>query len=610
MPSYAVLGATGNTGRALLQVLLQSPVNQVNAYCRSKDKLHRVCPEAAKNDRVRIFEGRLDDVSLLADCIRGTRAVFLAVAVVDNMPGCTVARDTASVVVAALEQIRARDGPGTQLPKLIQLSSASLEKSFCGDVPAPVHWVLSTAVSHLYKDLAEAETFLRAQESWLTSVFVKPGALVHDRQSGHEVSTTKAKTPLSFLDLAAGMLEVADDDKGLYDMRNVSVLSTSEATMESIFHQIKDLYAKADEKGRREIQGYIRELQVGFYSDWDVVMRLTSGPMQVALAKIAIDLDIFQTLMESETPVTLKQLVEKTGAAPHLLGRILRTMAAFGLVKETGKYEYTASAFTRVLSDPNAAGTISHLVDVPGACTQAMPDFLAETNYQDIVSDKHTVFQKALKTDLTFFEWARQNPKHLSSLGHLMALQRPTFWVDNYPAEQKLGPLTPSPNTPILVDVGGGFGQQAIAFLDKFPHLAGSIVVQDIPETLAGARPIPGIKFVEHDFFGPQTITGARLYYLRHILHDWPDAACVKILQNIIPAMGPDSRIIIDELVMPEMGVPWQSAYLDLLMMNTLGGVERTKPEWEALLHQAGLKILEIYQYDSKMQCVIVTVPK
>lgn len=47
--------------------------------------------------------------------------------------------------------------------------------------------------------------------------------------------------------------------------------------MESIFNQIKELYAKAEDAGKREIQGYIRELQVGFYSDWDVVMRLTSG---------------------------------------------------------------------------------------------------------------------------------------------------------------------------------------------------------------------------------------------------------------------------------------------------------------------------------------------
>ena len=47
--------------------------------------------------------------------------------------------------------------------------------------------------------------------------------------------------------------------------------------MEAIFREIKERYAKADDHGKREIQGYIRELQVDFYTDWDVIMRLTSG---------------------------------------------------------------------------------------------------------------------------------------------------------------------------------------------------------------------------------------------------------------------------------------------------------------------------------------------
>lgn len=47
--------------------------------------------------------------------------------------------------------------------------------------------------------------------------------------------------------------------------------------MEALFGKIRQLYTDADLKGRMEIQGFIRELQVGFYSDWDVVMRLSSG---------------------------------------------------------------------------------------------------------------------------------------------------------------------------------------------------------------------------------------------------------------------------------------------------------------------------------------------
>ncbi|KAL4898963.1 hypothetical protein BDW74DRAFT_171876 [Aspergillus multicolor] len=228
MPFYAVLGATGNTGRAIVQVLLDrgDQDTRVHAYCRSQEKLFRLCPQAEDSERVSVFEGRLDGDRLIDECLRGTDAVFLVVAVVDNMPGCTVAMQTAEAVVASLRRLRATD-PSTRPPRLVMLSSASLEPSFCDDVPAPVHWVLQTAVSHLYRDLAAAEAFLRAQSDWLSATFVKPGGLVHDVQRGHEVRLDRAQTPLSFLDLAAGMVEVAETSDGRYNMRSVSVVPTS-----------------------------------------------------------------------------------------------------------------------------------------------------------------------------------------------------------------------------------------------------------------------------------------------------------------------------------------------------------------------------------------------
>jgi demethylsterigmatocystin 6-O-methyltransferase len=199
----------------------------------------------------------------------------------------------------------------------------------------------------------------------------------------------------------------------------------------------------------------------------------------------------------------------------------------------------------------------------------------------------------------------------MKSLGHLMALQRGNDWIESFPVEKEIGSFSAEPEKAILVDVGGGFGQQAITFKTKFPNLPGRIIVQDIPSTLDQAKPVDGIEFLVHDFFQPQPIQEAKFYYFRHVLHNWTEADCIKILQATIPALGPDSRIVIDEVVLPDTGVPWQAAYLDITMMSTFGSVERTKTEWESLLHQAGLKIVDIHNYDdTKMQSVIVAVPK
>jgi hypothetical protein len=56
---------------------------------------------------------------------------------------------------------------------------------------------------------------------------MKPGALSVDKQRGHALSLTEEGSPLSYLDLAAAMVEAVDDPDGRYDMQNVSVVNTN-----------------------------------------------------------------------------------------------------------------------------------------------------------------------------------------------------------------------------------------------------------------------------------------------------------------------------------------------------------------------------------------------
>ena len=78
MPTYAVLGATGSTGQEILKLLLQSPKNTVNAYVRSKVKLLKLLPKYVDNNNLHVYEGALNDITVMADCISNTSAVFSA----------------------------------------------------------------------------------------------------------------------------------------------------------------------------------------------------------------------------------------------------------------------------------------------------------------------------------------------------------------------------------------------------------------------------------------------------------------------------------------------------------------------------------------------------
>ncbi|KAK0102315.1 hypothetical protein ONS95_005938 [Cadophora gregata] len=89
--------------------------------------------------------------------------------------------------------------------------------------------ILYRANSYIYDDLRVAEKFLlsKENESLVRATFVRPGALAHDAQKGHYLSLEKAEMPLSFLDLAAGMLEVAEDEKGRWIGKGVAVSPTA-----------------------------------------------------------------------------------------------------------------------------------------------------------------------------------------------------------------------------------------------------------------------------------------------------------------------------------------------------------------------------------------------
>ena len=224
MATYAVLGATGNCGSSLIQVLLQSPNIKVHAYCRNKAKLTRKLPEVVESKRVQIFDGRIDDVDLLASCIRGCRAVFLTVTMNDNIPGCSVSQETARSVILALQNLKAESKSELRIPKLVLLSSATIDDHLARKMPIWFRPIMLRAGSNVYEDLRVTERFLRAQQDWVSTIFIKPGGLAIDKPRGYKLSLDEENSFISYLDLAAAMLEAAGSDD--YDMKNVSVVNT------------------------------------------------------------------------------------------------------------------------------------------------------------------------------------------------------------------------------------------------------------------------------------------------------------------------------------------------------------------------------------------------
>ncbi len=91
-------------------------------------------------------------------------------------------------------------------------------------------------------------------------------------------------------------------------------------------------------------------------------------------------------------------------------------------------------------------------------------------------------------------------------------------------------------------------------------HPSLTCIIQDLPAMVTPdvEASIPSelkcrVSFKAHDFFTPQT-TQADVYFFRWVMHNWSDKYVLQILRNLIPALKPGSRVLVNEGMLPEQG--------------------------------------------------------
>jgi hypothetical protein len=59
------------------------------------------------------------------------------------------------------------------------------------------------------------------------------------------------------------------------------------------------------------------------------------------------------------------------------------------------------------------------------------------------------------------------------------------------------------------------------------------------------------VQLQVHNFFEPQPVKDAAVYFMRVVIHDWPDVTAKEIMANTRKAAGADSKLVLFDLVMP-----------------------------------------------------------
>jgi hypothetical protein len=143
-----------------------------------------------------------------------------------------------------------------------------------------------------------------------------------------------------------------------------------------------------------------------------------------------------------------------------------------------------------------------------------------------------------------------------------------------------------------IADIGGGNGAMLRHILARFPAPRGLLLDRD--DVVRAIRPMDlltgRIEAIGGSFFD-QIPSGADIYMLVRVLHDWSDEDCLRILRACRTAIESNGILLICEQILepdPAQGRPID--YLvDTQMMAMFGSArERTEHEFANLLSESG----------------------
>jgi precorrin-6B methylase 2 len=310
------------------------------------------------------------------------------------------------------------------------------------------------------------------------------------------------------------------------------------------------------------------------------MLQLITGYWVSQLVSTFAELRIADLL--GDKPMTAEALAERAGADPDGMARLLRAGAFAGLVSATRDGRFRATPLTRTLADePDSLRPMALALTAPGhwkpwgslanAVRTATPQTHATLgadiwHYYDQHPDEQALFTQAMSSFTAIVAQEAIRLLDLSQVG-------------------------------TVADIGGAAGALLCALLRANPHVQG--ILFDQPAVTAEATAMARssgfadrIQVIGGNFF--TAVPQADMLVLKHVLHDWSDTECVRILESCAAAMQPDSRLVVIEQRLGEIDEAGFAALMDLNMLVMATGRERTVAAYQHLFEAAGLTLTRV----------------
>ncbi|HET9306735.1 MAG TPA: methyltransferase [Candidatus Sulfotelmatobacter sp.] len=286
---------------------------------------------------------------------------------------------------------------------------------------------------------------------------------------------------------------------------------------------------------------------------------------------VVADLGVADVL--DETPRTAAELAGAIGADPDALGRVLRLLAAHEIFAVRGK-AFTHTPASRLLrtDHPHSMRAFVRMFGLRAFWdTQAALLHSVRTGRvaaQEVLPDGFYGYLAADPEASAIFNAAMTAKAHGQVAAVLAAYDFSVFGN--------------------IADIGGGRGHLLRAILEAVPTARG--VLFDLPRVIDEARPLvstPRLRLQSGDFF-KDALPTCDGYIVMEVIHAFGDADAVTILRAIRQAAQPKTRLLVIEQMIPDNSGPHWAKTLDIHMLALLGGRQRSRQEYAALLNHAG----------------------
>ncbi|KAJ7676259.1 S-adenosyl-L-methionine-dependent methyltransferase [Mycena rosella] len=350
--------------------------------------------------------------------------------------------------------------------------------------------------------------------------------------------------------------------------------------------------------------------------------------LETSCLHVALSFKIPDILQEKPEGMHLTEISKQSGVEQEKLARILRYLASNHCFREVSTDVFANNRVSIQLLSTNPISSFGlHCTEDSSWAGTKLAETLADPIWGPSYAPEHTAWKKFSKQPQSIFAYW-QTPEaraHGERFGLAMLGWGNTVCgsaiATGYPW-QDLG------KGATVCDLGGGVGTMTMELARAHPQL--QLKLQDMPERMVQAKNTiwPAqcpealkenrIEFKVINFFTESPIPGCDVYYLKNVLHDWPDAECITILKGVKKSMKPGSRALIHEYILqsgvraaatesnftqaPEpllanYGVGNLRQYnLDLTMLVLGNSKERTLQEFASLGEAAGLRFERLWE--------------